>query len=166
VSRAYPSGGAAYSLELYPVCANDAVDTLSLGVYRYLPQEHALELVSAFSADSHPFCLPRDAAKNTHRKLEELMSIQSATDFIEKANQDSAIRSVARARFSDIVNVGRDHGFEFTHDEFRPAMHERKATNVRTAPWQRPVNAATPAPVNVAARSFVNAHRESRPGRQ
>jgi SagB-type dehydrogenase family enzyme len=65
VSRAYPSGGAAYSLELYPVCADDAVATLPRGVYRYLPQEHALELVSAFSADSQPFLAAAGQAAGT-----------------------------------------------------------------------------------------------------
>lgn len=55
VTRPYPSGGAAYSLELYPVLAIDAVETLDCGVYRYLPEAHALELVSPFDADASPF---------------------------------------------------------------------------------------------------------------
>ncbi|HYC62137.1 MAG TPA: SagB family peptide dehydrogenase [Thermoanaerobaculia bacterium] len=64
-SRAYPSGGAAYSLELYPVVADDAVETLARGVYRYLPDAHALELVSAFSADSDPFLIAAGRAAGT-----------------------------------------------------------------------------------------------------
>jgi len=55
------------------------------------------------------------------------MSIQSATDFVNRANQDEAIRAAARARFSEIENVGRDHGFDFSQDEFRQAMQQRKA---------------------------------------
>jgi SagB-type dehydrogenase family enzyme len=55
VSRPYPSGGAAYSLELYPVLSRDAVETIDGGVYRYLPEAHALELVSPFDADWRPF---------------------------------------------------------------------------------------------------------------
>lgn len=55
VSRPYPSGGAAYSLEIYPVLGHDAVETLNAGVYRYLPDAHALELVSPFDADWQPF---------------------------------------------------------------------------------------------------------------
>jgi SagB-type dehydrogenase family enzyme len=52
VSRPYPSGGRAYSLELYPVLAEGAVDTLSPGVYRYLPEAHALEVVAPFGDDA------------------------------------------------------------------------------------------------------------------
>jgi SagB-type dehydrogenase family enzyme len=55
VSRPYPSGGAAYSLELYPVLADHAVGTLASGVYRYLPEAHALETVSRSDADVQPF---------------------------------------------------------------------------------------------------------------
>lgn len=51
VSRAYPSGGSAYSLELYPIVAEDAVDTLPPGLYRYLPESHALEAVSPLDAE-------------------------------------------------------------------------------------------------------------------
>lgn len=52
VSRPYPSGGAAYSLELYPVLGPATVETLAAGIYRYLPDEHALELVVAENADT------------------------------------------------------------------------------------------------------------------
>ena len=65
VSRPYPSGGAAYSLELYPVVAEQAVDGLNCGVYRYLPQEHALEVVSPFSADFRPFLVAAGKAART-----------------------------------------------------------------------------------------------------
>jgi SagB-type dehydrogenase family enzyme len=64
-SRPYPSGGAAYSLELYPVLGEDAVETLTAGVYRYLPDAHALEVVSPFSADFRPFLLAAGRAANT-----------------------------------------------------------------------------------------------------
>jgi SagB-type dehydrogenase family enzyme len=65
VSRPYPSGGAAYSLELYPVLGEDAVDTATAGVYRYLPDVHALEVVSPFSADFRPFLVAAGRAANT-----------------------------------------------------------------------------------------------------
>jgi len=55
VSRPYPSGGAAYSLEIYPVIASDAVEALGTGVYRYLPDCHGLELVSRQRADVSAF---------------------------------------------------------------------------------------------------------------
>lgn len=43
--RPYPSGGARYALELYPVC--NAVDGLAPGAYFYDPCNHALHLVRA-----------------------------------------------------------------------------------------------------------------------
>ena len=46
VSRPYPSGGGAYSLQIYPVIGETAVDGLPVGVYRYSPRHHALEAVS------------------------------------------------------------------------------------------------------------------------
>lgn len=65
VSRPYPSGGAAYSLELYPVLADSAVETIDGGVYHYLADAHALELVSPFSADAHPFLVAAGRAAGT-----------------------------------------------------------------------------------------------------
>ncbi|KAB1145282.1 SagB/ThcOx family dehydrogenase [Streptomyces luteolifulvus] len=59
VSRPYPSGGAAYSLELYPVVAPDAVASVPAGIYRYLPDTHALELISP---DAHKPVLAGAAA--------------------------------------------------------------------------------------------------------
>lgn len=59
VSRPYPSGGAAYSLELYPVVAPDTVAGVPAGIYRYLPDTHALELISP---DAHKPVLARAAA--------------------------------------------------------------------------------------------------------
>lgn len=50
VSRPYPSAGAAYSLELYPVVGENAVETLQAGVYRYLPEAHAFEPIAPFGA--------------------------------------------------------------------------------------------------------------------
>ena len=55
------------------------------------------------------------------------MSIQSAKDFIVRANQDEAVRKTARERYTEIVVVGRECGFEFTLEEFSQAMRERKA---------------------------------------
>ena len=55
VSRPYPSGGAAYSLELYPVIAPEAVQSIPAGLYRYLPDVHGLEPVSEQVANYRPF---------------------------------------------------------------------------------------------------------------
>lgn len=55
VSRPYPSGGGAYTLELYPVIGPNAVELIDPGVYRYLPEEHGLEPVSGDRADYQPF---------------------------------------------------------------------------------------------------------------
>jgi SagB-type dehydrogenase family enzyme len=55
VSRPYPSGGAAYSLELYPVLAPGAVESILAGVYRYLPESHELESLSEKTEDYFPF---------------------------------------------------------------------------------------------------------------
>jgi len=55
LSRPYPSGGAVYSLELYPVIASEAVESIAGGLYRYLPEVHGLEPVSTNSEDYLPF---------------------------------------------------------------------------------------------------------------
>jgi SagB-type dehydrogenase family enzyme len=55
VSRPYPSGGAAYSLEIYPVISPKAVESITAGVYRYLPDCHYLEPVSMQSGEYLPF---------------------------------------------------------------------------------------------------------------
>jgi hypothetical protein len=56
------------------------------------------------------------------------MTIQAANDFIGRTDQDHVIRKLARERFGDIVNVGSEHGYDFSRDEFDCAMRERKAT--------------------------------------
>lgn len=50
--RAYPSGGARYSLEVYPIIFNN-VENVRAGVYHYNVKEHALETLSEqpFSPD-------------------------------------------------------------------------------------------------------------------
>jgi SagB-type dehydrogenase family enzyme len=45
VSRPYPSGGAAHSLELYAAIAHGAVDALAAGLYHYRPDIHGLDLI-------------------------------------------------------------------------------------------------------------------------
>jgi SagB-type dehydrogenase family enzyme len=52
ISRPYPSGGGIYSLEIYPVLAERAVESISAGLYRYLPELHRLQKLSA----SGPIC--------------------------------------------------------------------------------------------------------------
>jgi len=54
-TRSYPSGGGVYSLEIYPVLAPGAVESIDAGVFRYLPERHALELIAETSADYLPF---------------------------------------------------------------------------------------------------------------
>jgi SagB-type dehydrogenase family enzyme len=55
LSRGYPSGGATYSLELYPVIGLDAVAMIARGVYRYLSDRHGLEAVSTKFTEVFPF---------------------------------------------------------------------------------------------------------------
>lgn len=55
VSRPYPSGGAAYSLEIYAVIAAEGVESTAAGVYHYLPSAHALEPVTNDGAECLPF---------------------------------------------------------------------------------------------------------------
>jgi SagB-type dehydrogenase family enzyme len=52
VSRCYPSGGALYSLECYPVLSTSAVKGLSAGVYRYQARSRTLETTSTDSCAS------------------------------------------------------------------------------------------------------------------
>lgn len=52
------------------------------------------------------------------------MAVQDARDFVHKAAQDEALRAEGRARWSDIVNVGAEHGYHFTHEEFMQAERE------------------------------------------
>jgi SagB-type dehydrogenase family enzyme len=55
VDRPYPSGGAAYSLELYPIISPNAVESIKAGIYRYLPDSHGLEPLSVETANYVPF---------------------------------------------------------------------------------------------------------------
>jgi len=55
VSRPYPSGGGAYSLQIYPVIGEAAVEGLPVGVYRYSARHHALEPVTTSAPDCVPF---------------------------------------------------------------------------------------------------------------
>jgi SagB-type dehydrogenase family enzyme len=55
MSRPYPSGGAIYSLELYPVLGVNAVESIEAGIYRYCPTDHCLETLSRNGSDYGPF---------------------------------------------------------------------------------------------------------------
>lgn len=55
------------------------------------------------------------------------MSVKAANDFIERANRDESVRKEARDNFKDVVNVGRKHGYDFTHDELTDAFRQRKS---------------------------------------
>lgn len=60
--RAAPSAGATYPLEIYAVVKDGGVDGLEAGVYRYIPEKHALELVKEgdYSAELMSACLDQD----------------------------------------------------------------------------------------------------------
>lgn len=45
IKKTVPSAGATYPLQLYLVVGKNSVDKLQAGVYRYLSQEHSLELI-------------------------------------------------------------------------------------------------------------------------
>ena len=54
------------------------------------------------------------------------MSVQAARDFIDRAYKDESVRNAGRDRYSEITTVGKEHGFDFTRDEFTQAIKERK----------------------------------------
>jgi hypothetical protein len=53
-----------------------------------------------------------------------IMSLQAARDFLDAANDSEEIRNQVRERRS-VLEIGRDHGYDFTHDEISQAMGER-----------------------------------------
>ena len=55
VNRPYPSGGAAYSIEVYPVISPGSVEAIPAGVYRYLPESHGLEARCCEAMSYAPF---------------------------------------------------------------------------------------------------------------
>ena len=65
VSRPYPSGGAAYSLEVYLIVAPEAIDSIPAGLYKYLPEMHGLETISADGAVCLPFLEAAAVSANT-----------------------------------------------------------------------------------------------------
>jgi SagB-type dehydrogenase family enzyme len=54
VARAYPSGGARYSLEIYLAIAKSAFEGVPSGLYRYCPANHHLEQLSVDPAIVNP----------------------------------------------------------------------------------------------------------------
>lgn len=65
-TRTIPSAGATYPLELYLVVGNNSVDKLESGIYHYLIEEHALELVKEGDnrAELSEACLGQDFIKD------------------------------------------------------------------------------------------------------
>jgi SagB-type dehydrogenase family enzyme len=55
VDRPYPSGGAAYSLDIHLVLADGAVRSVPAGLYRYLPDTHRLESCPVPATDLRRF---------------------------------------------------------------------------------------------------------------
>jgi SagB-type dehydrogenase family enzyme len=66
-TRPYPSGGAVYSLELYPVLGASAIECISSGLYRYRPHSHELEAFSQGTEAHWPIieAAGRSAGANT-----------------------------------------------------------------------------------------------------
>jgi SagB-type dehydrogenase family enzyme len=54
VARRYPSGGARYSVELYAVIGDGALERVDAGIYRYAPDRHRLERLVTGSAEIAP----------------------------------------------------------------------------------------------------------------
>jgi SagB-type dehydrogenase family enzyme len=79
VSRPYPSGGAVYSLEVYPVIGPGAVTSLGSGVYRYRPDLHALEVLATDKAAYDPFLIAAaQAVENGRPPIVLIISSQIA----------------------------------------------------------------------------------------
>lgn len=53
------------------------------------------------------------------------MSIQSAREFVARFKDDEKVRRTSsESHKKPIVDVGREHGYDFTREEVLQAMHE------------------------------------------
>ena len=63
------------------------------------------------------------------------MSVEKAREFIKKAKEDHSIQKKLHERSKHPVDVGREHGYEFTHEEFDKAMGERDMQPAAEETW-------------------------------
>ena len=63
------------------------------------------------------------------------MSLQAARDFVDKAKKTAAIRKELHEGSRAAADIGRDHGFDFTHEEFGEALRERNIDAADGASW-------------------------------
>jgi len=77
VARTYPSGGACYSLEIYPVIGDRAVAGLAAGVYHYCPHHHHLEALAIGPDDWQHFLHLARSAASTERQPPVLLLMTS-----------------------------------------------------------------------------------------
>lgn len=63
------------------------------------------------------------------------MSKEHAKNFIQKAKTDPAIQKELHERGRHPVDVGREHGYHFSKEEFDEAMRERDAAPSYEAQW-------------------------------
>ena len=52
------------------------------------------------------------------------MSVKEAKDFLKKSKHNKEIQKAAHERSKSVVDIGRDHGHEFTKEEFNKAAKE------------------------------------------
>ncbi len=54
------------------------------------------------------------------------MSVENARNFIDQAYKDKKLAQEGARRYKDIVDVGREHGYHFSKDDFEKAIRERQ----------------------------------------
>ncbi|HEY6141601.1 MAG TPA: Nif11-like leader peptide family natural product precursor [Thermoanaerobaculia bacterium] len=58
------------------------------------------------------------------------MSLQAASKFLEKAKSSKAIHNeFEKSTTKTLIEIGREHGFEFTREELRQAMADHHIAN-------------------------------------
>ena len=61
------------------------------------------------------------------------MSVQAAKDFIEKIKSDEKVRNQAAAG-RNLVELGHEHGFDFTGDEWEEGMRQHRREHPEDGP--------------------------------
>jgi predicted ribosomally synthesized peptide with nif11-like leader len=67
--------------------------------------------------------------------MEEIMSIQAAKDFIEKAKTDVSIQKELHERTRHPVDIAKAHGYDCTVDDYEQAMQERTRDASSEVAW-------------------------------